>query len=142
MIRSAWFQKQHCLHALMELQVMELQFMHGCNVEWKRPTDAGISASQAFLPGTICGPAELAAEAGNTALPVVPVCPRAAPYSARISGVVLVLSSCAGCAGPTGVPQCLCWFWKKICHGLDCLPLHNTHAALCIRRDTCTTIED
>jgi hypothetical protein len=27
------------------------------------------------------------------------------------------------------VPQCLCGFGEKFCHWLDCLPLHNTHAA-------------
>ena len=34
--------------------------------------------------------------AGNTALPVVPVRPQAAPYSAGISGVVRLQSSCVG----------------------------------------------
>ena len=39
------------MEALVSLAVMELQFMHGSDVEWKRPADAGNSASQALSPG-------------------------------------------------------------------------------------------
>ena len=38
------------MQALVSLAVMELQFMHGCDVEWKLPADAGNSASQALSP--------------------------------------------------------------------------------------------
>jgi hypothetical protein len=45
---------------------------------------------------------------------------------------VRLRSSCVPVCGSCQtheVPQCLCGFGEKFCHWLDCLPLHNTHAA-------------
>jgi hypothetical protein len=53
------------MEALVSLAAMELQFMHGSDVEWKRPADAGNSASQALSPGAEGDDADAAESSGE-----------------------------------------------------------------------------